>query len=437
MSSLPGTGHLQYLVPIDDHTNNDDDEASMTLAAIEPLLKNLRVLELGHYIAAPFATRTLADLGADVIKIEPPGNGDPIRSWGVQEEHGSLWWSIHGRNKRSVTLDLRDPAAPDLILKLAKRCDVIVENYKPGQLEKWGLTPEALAKARPGLVLVRVSGYGQTGPESKRAGFGVIGEAQGGLRYLCAHPPELSDLPSVRTGVSIGDSIAGLYGAIGALSAVISQRETGATDVRVIDVALGESVLTMLEGIIPEYERYGMIRQPTGSRIPTASPTNAYKSQDDHWVLIAANSDRLFAALAKLISKPEIATDPRFIDNPNRLENNAELDRMIGEWVASTTADTALSQLEEANIPSSKIYTAADIAADKHYKARKMVTMVDDPLHGPVMHPGVVPVVDGLDRDSQIRWTGPSVGQHTDEVLTDVADLSPAELEKLREAGTI
>ena len=409
----------------------------MTIAAADPLLKNLRVLELGHYIAAPFATRTLADLGADVIKVEPPGTGDPIRSWGVQEENGSLWWSIHGRNKRSVTLNLRDPGAPDLVLKLASKCDVIIENYKPGQLEKWGLTPEAFAKVRPGLVLVRVSGYGQTGPESKRAGFGVIGEAEGGLRYLCAHPPELSDLPSVRTGVSIGDSIAGLYGAIGALSAVISQRESGAKDVRVVDVALGESVLTMLEGIIPEYERYGMVRQPVGSRIPTASPTNAYKSADGHWILIAANSDRLFATLAKLIGQPELASDPRYIDNPNRVANNSDLDRIIGEWASATTAEEALAQLEEVNIPSSKIYTAADIAADKHYQARKMVTMVDDPLHGQVMHPGVVPMVDGLDRDSQIRWTGPSVGQHTDEVLTELLDLSDADLSALRHDGTI
>ena len=409
----------------------------MSLSTVEPLLKNLRVLELGHYIAAPYATRTLADLGADVIKVEPPGTGDPVRSWGIQEENGSLWWSIHGRNKRSVTLNLRDHKAPELVLKLAAQCDVVIENYKPGQLEKWGLTPEAFAKARPGMVLVRISGYGQTGPESKRAGFGVIGEAQGGLRYLCAHPPEISDLPSVRTGVSIGDSITGLYGAIGALSAVIAQRESGAQDVRVIDVALGESVLTMLEGIMPEYERYGMVRQPVGSRIPTASPTNAYKSADDHWILIAANSDRLFATLAKLMGKPDLATDPRYISNVNRLENNEELDRMIGEWVASSSADDALTLLEEANIPSSKIYTAADIAADKHYQARKMVTMIDDPLHGKVMHPGVVPMIYGIERDSQIRWTGPSVGQHTDEVLSELLKMSPDDVAALRKEGTI
>ncbi|MEM8973397.1 MAG: CoA transferase [Pseudomonadota bacterium] len=409
----------------------------MSITTVEPMLQNLRVLELGHYIAAPFATRTLADLGADVIKIEPPGSGDPVRSWGIQEEHGSLWWSIHGRNKRSVTLNLRDEKAPEIVLKLASKCDVVVENYKPGQLEKWGLTPAAFAEARPGIVLVRISGYGQTGPESKRAGFGVIGEAQGGLRHLCAHPPEMTDLPSVRMGVSLGDSISGLYGALGALSAVISQRETGAKEARVVDVALGESVLTMLEGILPEYERYGMIRQPVGSRIPTASPTNAYKSQDDHWVLIAANSDRLFAELARLMGQPELASDPRFIDNPNRLENNAELDRIIGEWVRATTSDEALAQLEQANIPSSKIYTAADIAADQHYRARKMVTMIDDPLHGKVMHPGVVPMIDGLDRDEQIRWTGPSVGQHTDEVLKDLLNMNHDELGALRQSGII
>ncbi|MGI9425565.1 MAG: CaiB/BaiF CoA transferase family protein [Hyphomicrobiaceae bacterium] len=409
----------------------------MTDHAVEPLLKTIRVLELGHYIAAPFATRTLADLGADVIKIEPPGSGDPVRQWGRQEDNGSLWWSVHGRNKRSVTLDLREPAGQQLVLDIAAKCDVVVENYKPGQLEKWGLTPEAFQAARPGLVLVRISGYGQTGPEARRAGFGVIGEAQGGIRHLCAHPPEVSDLPSVRTGVSFGDSVAGLYGALGALAAVIDQRQSGRPNIRVIDVALGEAVVTLLEGILPEYERYGMIRQPVGSRISTASPTNAYKSQDDHWVLIAANSDRLFRTLANLMGQPQLADDARFVDNPARLKNNDTLDDLIAGWVRGFAADEVLALLDDANIPSSKIYTAADIAADRQYRARKMVTMVDDPLHGPVMHPGVVPMIDGVDRDELIRWSGPPLGQHTVEVLSQLIGLSEADISALREAKTI
>jgi crotonobetainyl-CoA:carnitine CoA-transferase CaiB-like acyl-CoA transferase len=408
------------------------------IAAIQPLLKTVRVLELGHYIAAPFATRTLADLGADVIKVEPPGTGDPVRQWGLQEEDGgSLWWSVHGRNKRSVTLNLRDPAARDMVLRLSSTCDVVIENYKPGQLEKWGLTPSAFEAARPGIVLVRVSGYGQTGPEAKRAGFGVIGEAKGGIRYLCAHPPEVSDLPSVRAGISFGDSLSGLYGALGALAAVIDQRASGRKEIRVLDVALGESVVTLLEGILPEYGRHGLVRQPTGSRIPVASPSNAYKSKDGHWVLVAGNSDPLFRALAAAMEQPELADDPRFASNQARLVNNDALDALIGAWIAGLDAETALERLEDANIPASKIYTAADIATDEQYLARKMVTTVNDPLHGELLHPGVVPVVEGQDRDAQIRWTGPSIGQHNAEVYSELLGLTQAEIEALEKSGTI
>ena len=410
----------------------------MTPATVEPLLKSLRILELGHYIAAPFATRTLADLGADVIKVEPPETGDPVRTWGRQEDgKGALWWSVHGRNKRSVTLNMRDPAAKDVVLKLAAQCDVIVENYKPGQLEKWGLTPAALEAARPGAVLVRISGYGQTGPEANRAGFGVIGEAKGGIRYLCAHPPEVSDLPSVRVGVSFGDSLSGLYGALGALAAVIDQRASGRKEIRVIDVALGESVVTLLEGILPEYGRHGLIRQPTGSRISVASPSNAYKSRDGHWVLVAGNSDRLFKALCEAMGQPDLASDPRFDTNPARLSNNDELDAIIGKWVASQDADVSLDQLDDANIPSSKIYTVEDIANDEQYRARKMVTTVDDPIHGEVVHPGVVPLVEGQDRDAQIKWAGPTVGQHTDDVLSELLGLGPDDISRMRASGLV
>ncbi len=410
----------------------------MTPSSIEPLLRSLRVLELGHYIAAPFATRTLADLGADVIKVEPPGTGDPVRQWGRQEAGGgSLWWSVHGRNKRSVTLNLREPRARDIVLRLAARCDVVVENYKPGQLEKWGLTPAAFEQARAGIVLVRISGYGQTGPEAKRAGFGVIGEAKGGIRYLCAHPPQVSDLPSVRAGVSFGDSLSGLYGALGALAAVIDQRASANRAIRVLDVALGESVVTLLEGILPEYGRHGVIRQPTGSRIPVASPSNAYRSKDGHWVLVAGNSDPLFRSLANAMGQPQLADDPRYSSNQARLAHNDSLDTTIGAWVAGLAADDVLARLEDANIPSSKIYTAADIAHDTQYRDRKMVTTVHDPQHGDLLHPGVVPMVEGQDRDAQIRWTGPTVGQHTAEVYSELLGLTADELGEMRAAGLI
>jgi len=408
----------------------------MTSAA--PLLATLRILELGHYIAAPFATRVLADLGADVIKVEPPGDGDPVRTWGAAVDGHGLWWSVHGRNKRSVTLDLRKPEGQRLALRLAAEADVVIENNKPGQLEKWGLGPDALGAVRPGLVLVRISGFGQTGPHARRAGFGVIGEAKGGLRHLCAHPGDLSDLPPVRTGVSIGDSITGLYGALGALAAVIEQRATGHREVRVIDAALGESVLSMLEGTLPEYGALGTIRQPTGATVPTTAPSNAYRARDGAWVIIGANSNPLWRTLAALIGQPALADDPRFIDNRARVANSRELDRLIGAWVATLSAAEAIDRLEGANIPASKVYTVADIAEDPQFKAREMITLVDDPLIGrPILHPGVVPVVAGLDRTAQIRWAGPPVGQHNDEVYGGLLGLSKADIATFKEQGVI
>jgi len=409
----------------------------MDLAGVQPLLRSLKVLELGHYIAAPFATRLLADLGADVIKVEPPGKGDPVRTWGMQVDGKSLWWSIHGRNKRSVTINMRHPDARQLVLDLAAHVDVVVENYRPGQLEKWGLGPKDFEAAKPGLVLVRISGYGQTGPEATRSGFGVIGEAKGGIRHLTAYPPDVSDLPPVRAGIAIGDDISGFYGAIGALAAVIEQRSSGAKDLKLIDVALGESVMTLLEGQLPEYGQLGRVRQPTGSWVSSAAPSNAYKSKDKAWVLVAGNSDPLFKSLTEIMGQPQLAVDPRFCDNQVRCENVVELDRLIGEWVATLDADAALDKLDAANIPSSKIYTIADIAADEQYLARKMVTEVEDAHFGTVLHPGVVPVVAGQDRDAQIRWTGPDIGEHTNSVLSEVLGITPEAIAAKRDAGLI
>jgi formyl-CoA transferase len=402
-----------------------------------PLLKHLRILELGHFVAAPFCTRVLADLGADVIKVEPPGAGDPVRGWGLQVDGRSVWWSVHGRNKRSVSLNLRNPDARRIVLELAGRCEVVVENFRPGQLEKWGLGPERLQQARPGIVIVRISGYGQTGPEANKSGFGVIGEAKAGLRYLCGYPKEVTDLPPPRVGVSAGDSIAGLYGAIGALAAVLDQRASGAREARVIDVALGEAVLSLLEGCLPEYGLTGKIREPMGAGIATAAPSNAYRCRDGAWLLIAANSDPLFKALGEVMGQPELAHDARFMDNSNRLANVRALDALIGDWTRGLTSDEALERVEAANIPATKIYTIADVAADPQYRARRMVTEVDDPQLGRLLHPGVVPVVEGLDRDAQIRWVGPDVGQHNSEVFGGLLGYSAAELADMKEKGWI
>ena len=410
-------------------------------APAAPLLAGLRILELGHFIAAPFATRVLADLGADVIKVEPPGEGDPVRGWGKQVEGGSIWWTLHGRNKRCVTADLRSEKGRELVKTLARQSDIVIENYRPGRLERLGLGPDVLAAdradGRDGLVIVRISGYGQTGPQARLAGFGVIGEAKGGVRYLTGYPKSVSELPPVRVGVSFGDSIAGLYGALGALAAILSQRQTGNRGPRILDVALGESVLTFLEGIVPEYSYDGSIRQPAGSRIETASPSNAYLTKDGDWVLIAANSEVLFRELCKLMGQPDLAQDPRFNSNPSRVANNAAIDEIISAWTAGLAADAIVDLLEEANIPVSKVYTVADIASDAQYRARDMIAEVDDPRLGKVLHPGVVPVVEGLDRNAQIRWPGPAIGAHNREVYTELAGLSPDEVAALEKEGVL
>ena len=402
-------------------------------------LAGLRVLEIGHFVAAPFCTRLLADLGAEVIKIEPP-NGDPVRQWGRQVDGRSLWWSIHGRNKHSVTLNLKHPKAAGIVLGLAAKCDAMVENFRPGQLARMGLGDDQLRAARPGLVIAHISGFGQDGPYRDRAAFGVIGEAIGGLRHLTDHPPGTSKLPSVRVGVSIGDSIAGLYAAFGIMAA-LWQREPardatgrGGTGRGLsLDVALTDSILSMMEGMLPEYGATGAVRQPTGSRIATASPSNAYPTQDGKWILIAANSDPLFARLAALIGEPGLAADPRFKNNPARVANVEVLDRIIGAWTAAQSAVDVDRRLTEADIPCTLVYTAAEIAADGQFRHRGMVREVADPLLGPVLHTGIVPHV--AENPGTVRWPGPAIGAHTDRVLHDLLGLSATEIAALHEEG--
>lgn len=400
-----------------------------------PVLDGLRVLELGHFVAAPFCTRLLADLGADVIKVEPL-EGDPVRQWGEQVEGRSLWWSIHGRNKRSIAMDLKAPGAREAVLKLVAQSDVLVENFRPGQLEKLGLAPAVLRDARPGLIIAQISGYGQTGPYRDRAAFGVIGEAIGGLRYLTNHPPGTTDLAPVRVGVSIGDSIAGLYAAFGVLAALWQRdRANGDGQARTVDVALTESVFSMMEGMLPEYGKLGKIKQPTGGGIATAAPSNAYPTREGNWVLIAANSEPLFAKLATAMGKPELATDPDYIGNAARVRNAAVLDRLISEWSRSLNFEDLIETLKAADIPSSKVYTAEDCATDEQYLFRGMVREVEDPRLGAVLHSGITPHFS--ESPGEIRWTGPDVGQHGTEVLRDVAKMDDAEIENLREQGAL
>lgn len=394
-------------------------------------LSGLRILELGHFIAAPFCTRILGDLGAEIIKIESPGKGDPVRTWGKMVDGKSLWWSVHGRNKKSVTLNMKDPRGLEIAKQLIAKCDGVVENFRPGQLARWGLSDEAIAAINPKCVVVHVSGYGQTGPDRDRAAFGVIGEAIGGLRHLTGFPEGMTPLPPARTGVSLGDMVAGLYAAIGLLSAVHARQARASEPARSVDVALTESVFTLLEGCLPEYGSLGEIRQPTGATLPTNAPSNAYPTKDGRWVLIAANSDALFARLMTLIGEEKVASDPRFQDNPGRVAHSGELDAVISRWTKEQDAETAARILADADIPSTLIYTIEDCANDAQYNERGMIQPVQDPNFGEVLHPGIVPKLSG-ENPGSISWSGPDVGAHTNEVLQELLGLAPSDLDTLR-----
>ncbi len=408
----------------------------MDRAAGQGPLSGLRVLELGHFVAAPFCTRLLGDLGADVIKVEPP-TGDPVRQWGAQLEGNSAWWSLHGRNKRCITLNLKHPKAIQIVLRLAAGCDALVENFRPGQLAKLGLGDDVLRGARSDLVVAHISGFGQDGLYRDRAAFGVIGEAIGGLRHLTNHPPGSTDLPPVRVGISIGDSLAGLYAAFGIMAALWQRdRPGGDRRTRSLDVALTEAVLSMMEGMLPEYGALGVVRQPTGSRIPTAAPSNAYPTADGKWILIAANSDPLFAKLAALVGQPELARDLRFTGNRARVRNVEDLDQVIGAWTNRFSAAEVDRLLTEADIPCTQVYTAAEIAADPQFRERGMVRDVEDPLLGArLLHTGIVPHLP--EDPGTIRWPGPAIGAHTDEVMREILGLGPAEVQALRQEGVV
>lgn len=398
--------------------------------ALAQVLSGLRILEVGHFVAAPFCTRLLADLGADVIKVEPR-SGDPVRQWGEMIDGRSLWWSMHGRNKRSVAIDLKSPKGREIVLRLAAECDAVVENFRPGQLQRMGLGADVLHKAKPDLIVAHISGYGQDGPGADRAAFGVIGEAMGGLRHLTNQAPGTSDLPPVRVGVSIGDSIAGLYAAFGVMAA-LWQRDSvrGDGQARTIDVALTESILSMMEGMLPEYGKLEKIKQPTGGGIATAAPSNAYLTADNQWVLIAANSESLFGKLMMLIDHPELIGATGYSSNPERVANVALLDRLIADWTRGLTADELTASLDENDIPNSKVYTAADCASDPQYLARGMVRDVYDRHFGTVLQAGMVPHIP--ESPGAVRWAGPDIGEHTEEVLTELLGLDPQEIEALK-----
>lgn len=376
-------------------------------------LEGIRVLELGQLIAGPFAGKMLAEFGASVIKVEPPGTGDPLRKWRMLHDGTSVWWAAQSRNKQSLTLDLRSPEGQDVIRRLVSETDVLIENFRPGTLEGWGLGWDALSSINPGLVMLRVSGYGQSGPYRDRPGFGVVAEAMGGLRHLSGE----ADRTPVRVGISIGDSLSALHGVIGVLLA-LRHREAQGGKGQVVDVALYESVFNMMESLLPEYSVFGAVRQPAGSSLPGIAPSNAYRCSDGKYALIAGNGDSIYRRLMDLIGRPDLGNDPALAHNDGRVAHVERIDEAIAAWCVNQTLDQVLAALNEARIPAGRIYDVADIAADPHYKARGMI--VEDALADgtPVSVPGIVPKLEGT--PGAITHKAPALGEHTDEVLASI-----------------
>jgi formyl-CoA transferase len=377
-------------------------------AARKPL-QGLKVIELGQLIAGPFAGKFFAEFGAEVIKVEPPGGGDPLRQWRKLHKGTSLWWYVQNRNKKSVTANLRVPEGQEIVRRLAREADVVIENFRPGTMEKWGLGYEDLAKENPGLVMLRLSGFGQSGPMREQAGFGSVGESMGGLRYVTGFP----DRPPIRPNLSIGDAIAALHGVIGALMAIHHRKASGKG--QVVDVALYEAVFNMMESALPEYDMFGEVRERTGSNLTGIVPSNTYLTKDGQHVVIGANADSIFKRLMQLISRDDLAGDATLADNAGRVKRADELDRVIGEWTGRHNAEAVVAMLSDAQVPNGKIYSIADIARDGQYLAREMIREVKLPDGSGLKVPGVVPKLS--DTPGELEWVGPKLGEHTDEVL--------------------
>ena len=399
-----------------------------TAAQSPGALAGLRVLELGQLIAGPFAGKTLADLGAETIKIEPPGTGDPLRKWRMLHDGTSVWWEVQSRNKRSVAIDLRRAAGQQIARRLVERTDVLIENFRPGTMEGWGLGYEALAAVNPGLVMLRISGYGQTGPYRDRPGFGVVGEAMGGLRQLTGEPGRIT----VRVGVSIGDTLSALHGTIGVLAALHERNRNGGRG-QVVDVALYEAVFNCMESLLPEYSAFGAIREAAGSALPGIAPSNAYPCSDG-WVLIAGNGDSIFQRLMRTIGRDALASDPGLADNAGRAARVGELDAAIGDWSRLRRVADVLSALDAARVPAGRIYTIEDIVADPQYRAREMILRTRTAAGLDLEVPGIVPKLDRT--PGTLRHPAPRLGQHTDTVLED-AGFSEAERAAWRRDGVI
>ncbi len=393
-------------------------------------LEGLRVIEMGSLIAGPFCAQILGDFGAEVIKLEDPGKGDPMRQWGRSLPQGhSPWWPVIGRNKKSVTLDLRKPEGQALARRLILSADIVVENFRPGALEKWGLGYEALSSEKPELIMARVSGFGQTGPYSHRAGYALIGEAMGGLRYVMGEP----DRPPARAGISIGDSLSGLHAALGVMMAMQHRNRTGQG--QVVDAAIYESVLSVMENLITEYALTGYQRERSGSILPGIAPSNAYPTKSGDLVVIGANQDTLFTRLTEAMGQPELDLDPRFKGHAARGLHQGEIDALISAWTSTLETDDLLAVLEKKEVAAGLIYRAADMLQDPQFIARQSIVETPHPVFGTVKMQNAFPRLTKTPGD--VRWPGPALGQHTDEVLSEVLALSPEQIGRLRADGVI
>ncbi|WP_085340582.1 CaiB/BaiF CoA transferase family protein [Aquidulcibacter paucihalophilus] len=392
-------------------------------------LKGLRVIELGVLLAGPFCGQILGDLGAEVIKVEPPGQGDPLREWGTVKKDGhGVWFPIVARNKKCITLDLRKEAGQAVLKDLVKEADFLLENFRPGTLEKWGLGYDALSALNPGLIMIRVSGYGQTGPNSHKAGYASVGEAMGGLRYVMGEPDRM---PS-RAGISIGDSLAATYAAIGALAALEHRRTTGRG--QIVDSAIYEACFAMMESLVPDYHFGGYIRERTGSFLPKIAPSNIYPASDG-MLILAANQDTVWRRLAEAMGQPELADDPRFLTHVARGENQAKLDALISAWTLNMTCVELEAVCEAHGVPCGRIYRAPDMLADPHFAAREAIVTVEHPELGPFPMPNVFPKLSGT--PGNVRWTGPELGSHTTEVLATLLGYDEDTIASLKGAGVI
>jgi len=391
-------------------------------------LTGIRVIEMGTLIAGPFTGKTLGDFGAEVIKIEAPGMGDPLRTWRTTEGVTSVWWHVQARNKKSVAIDLRQPEGQELVRQLVSEADIVIENFKPGTMEQWGLDYETLSKINPRLIMLRISGYGQTGPLRDLAGFGVIAEAMGGFRYITGMPGEAP----VRPGISIGDSLSALHGVIGVMMALYNRTNTGKG--QMIDVALYESVFNMMEGAVPEFDRYGMVREPAGSALQGISPTNAYPCNDGNYVLIAGNGNSIFKRLMTLIGRDDMGNEPDYANNPGRVKDMAKIDAAIAEWTQQRGLEDALDALAEASVPAGRVFTVKDIVKDQHYHARGMLQKIKLDDGSDLMVPGVIPKLS--ETPGSFAGGGPKLGQHTEEVLRRLG-VNEKRMESLREKGVV